>query len=136
MHLARVPTLVQAEDNDAASGWVDRPVSGDVASLRSRLLPVTHDGQLSGVSSGRGCVVRDHRPSSETRRPCGIRVDAAMLPSVFHLFPQASASIELIQHVQGGLGIERTLVRSRLEKQGGSNTAHSAGRGQHDLFTG
>lgn len=59
-----------------------------------------------------------------------------MLPSVFHLFPQASASIELIQHVQGGLGIERTLVRSRLEKQGGSNTAHSAGCGQHDLFTG
>ena len=59
-----------------------------------------------------------------------------MLPSVFHLFPQASASIELIQHVQGGLGIERTLVRSRLEKQGGSNTAHSAGHGQHNLFTG
>ena len=47
-----------------------------------------------------------------------------MLPSVFHLFPQASTSIELIQHFQGGLGIKRTLVRSRLEKHGGSNTAH------------
>ena len=50
-----------------------------------------------------------------------------MLPSVFHLFPQASASIKLIQHSQGGLGIGRTLVRSRLEKHGGSNTAHGAG---------
>ena len=59
-----------------------------------------------------------------------------MLPSVFHLSPQASASIELIEHSQGGLGIGRTLVRSRLEKHGGSNTAHSAGRGQHSLFTG
>ena len=76
------------------------------------------------------------RPSSETRRPRGIRIDAAMLPSVFDLFPQASASIELIQHSQGGLGIGRTLVRSRLEKHGGSNTAHSAGRGQRNLFTG
>lgn len=47
-----------------------------------------------------------------------------MLPSVFHLFPQASTSIELIQHLQGGLGIKRTLVRSRLEKHSGSNTAH------------
>ena len=64
------------------------------------------------------------RPSSETKRPCGIRIDAAMLPSVFHLFPQASTSIELIQHLQGGLGIKRTLVRSRLEKHSGSNTAH------------
>ena len=52
-----------------------------------------------------------------------------MLPSVFHLFPQASTSIELIQHFQGGLGIKRTLVRSRLEKHGGSNTAHGARRG-------
>ena len=47
-----------------------------------------------------------------------------MLPSVFHLFPQASTSIELNQHLQGGLGIKRTLVRSRLEKHSGSNTAH------------
>ena len=59
-----------------------------------------------------------------------------MLPSVFHLFPQASASIELIEHSQGGLGIGRTLVRSRLEKHGGSKATHSAGRGQHNLFTG
>ena len=59
-----------------------------------------------------------------------------MLPSVFHLFPQASASIELIQHSQGGLGIGRTLVRSRLEKHSGSNTAHTGGRGRHNLFTG
>ena len=36
MHLARVLTLLQAEDDDAATGWVDRPLSGDVASLRCR----------------------------------------------------------------------------------------------------
>ena len=35
--------------------------------------------------------------------------------------------VELIQHSQGGLGIGRTLVRSRLEKHGGSNPAHGAG---------
>ncbi len=37
--------------------------------------------------------------------------------------------VELIQHSHNGSAIGRTLVRSRLEKHGGSNTAHGAGRG-------
>ncbi len=59
-----------------------------------------------------------------------------MLLSVFDLFPQLAAWIELTQHAQDGLGIARALVHSLLEIQGGSNTVCNAGRGQRSLFTG
>ena len=48
MHLARIFTLLQGEDDHAETGLVDRLLSGDVASVRSRPTAGTHHGQPTG----------------------------------------------------------------------------------------
>jgi PAS domain S-box-containing protein len=60
-------------------------------------------------------------------RDAGLGIPADMLPSVFDLFVQGNRD-------QGGLGIGLTLVRSLVEMQGGTVTAHSAGTGQGSEF--
>ena len=107
----------------ASFGHLLSPTAGSF--LSSRLAEVASYATTRSTPEGR---------HPESRRPCGIGIDAALLPSEFDLFPQASASIELIHHSQGVMGIRRTLVRSQLEKHSGSNTAHSAGRGQRSRF--
>ena len=61
-------------------------------------------------------AIRDH----------GIGIDPVVLPEIFELFTQASASID---RSRGGLGIGLTLVKALVELHGGSITASSAGIG-------
>jgi CheY-like chemotaxis protein len=55
-----------------------------------------------------------------------------LLPHVFDLFTQAVRSPD---RSQGGLGLGLALVKSLLELQGGTVSAHSAGPGQGSRFT-
>jgi PAS domain S-box-containing protein len=61
----------------------------------------------------------------------GMGIDAALLPRVFDLFTQADRSVA---RSQGGLGIGLTLVRSLVEKHGGSVQAFSEGPGKGSEF--
>ena len=54
-----------------------------------------------------------------------------MLPRVFDLFTQADRTVA---RSQGGLGIGLTLVRSLVERHGGSVEAHSEGPGRGSEF--
>ncbi|MBO0697975.1 MAG: PAS domain-containing protein, partial [Zavarzinella sp.] len=64
-------------------------------------------------------------------RDNGIGIAADVLPKVFELFFQADTSAA---GTQGGLGIGLTLVRSLVERHGGTIEAHSPGRGQGSEF--
>lgn len=61
----------------------------------------------------------------------GVGIAAALLPAIFELFTQAERSPD---RAQGGLGLGLALVRSLVELQGGSVSAHSAGAGQGSRF--
>ena len=62
----------------------------------------------------------------------GIGIAPALLPHIFDLFTQAERSPD---RSQGGLGLGLALVKSLLELQGGSVSAHSAGIGKGSRFT-
>ncbi len=61
----------------------------------------------------------------------GIGIDKELLPRVFDLFTQADRSVA---RSQGGLGIGLTLVRSLVERHGGSVEVHSEGPGRGSEF--
>jgi signal transduction histidine kinase/ActR/RegA family two-component response regulator len=65
-------------------------------------------------------------------RDNGIGIDAALLPHVFDLFVQGERSPD---RAQGGLGVGLALVRSLVERHGGSVSAASAGHGAGSEFT-
>ncbi|HEU0032333.1 MAG TPA: response regulator [Kofleriaceae bacterium] len=74
------------------------------------------------VSGGFAQVsVRDH----------GVGIDAAMLPTVFELFAQASTTLA---RSRGGLGIGLTLVKTLVNLHGGSIVAESSGIGKGSEF--
>ncbi len=62
----------------------------------------------------------------------GSGIAADVLPHVFDLFTQANRSLA---RSEGGLGIGLTIVRTLLEKHGGSVEARSAGIGKGSEFT-
>ena len=61
----------------------------------------------------------------------GVGIDEDLLPQVFDLFTQADRSVA---RSQGGLGIGLTLVRSLVERHGGSVAAFSEGPGRGSEF--
>jgi signal transduction histidine kinase/ActR/RegA family two-component response regulator len=65
-------------------------------------------------------------------RDNGIGIDAALLPHVFDLFVQGDRSSD---RAQGGLGVGLALVKSLVERHGGSISAASAGKGAGSEFT-
>jgi len=65
-------------------------------------------------------------------RDTGVGIPPELLPYVFDLFTQGNRSLD---RVQGGLGIGLTLVRSLVERHGGSVKAHSKGPGRGSEFT-
>lgn len=65
-------------------------------------------------------------------RDDGIGIDAALLPHVFDLFVQGERSSD---RAQGGLGVGLALVKSLVERHGGSISAASAGQGAGSEFT-
>jgi signal transduction histidine kinase/CheY-like chemotaxis protein len=65
-------------------------------------------------------------------RDNGIGIDAALLPHVFDLFVQGERSPD---RAQGGLGVGLALVKSLVERHGGSVSAASAGQGAGSEFT-
>jgi CheY-like chemotaxis protein len=65
-------------------------------------------------------------------RDTGIGLSPDVLPRVFDLFMQAEHSLA---RAQGGLGIGLTLVRTLVERHGGTVAAASEGTGQGSTFT-
>jgi len=65
-------------------------------------------------------------------RDNGIGIDAALLPHVFDLFVQGDRSSD---RAQSGLGVGLALVKSLVERHGGSISAASAGQGAGSEFT-
>jgi PAS domain S-box-containing protein len=64
-------------------------------------------------------------------RDTGIGITPDVLPHVFDLFVQERQALD---RSQGGLGIGLTIVRSLIERHGGSVAAHSAGSGKGSEF--
>jgi signal transduction histidine kinase/CheY-like chemotaxis protein len=64
-------------------------------------------------------------------RDTGVGIAAAMLPRVFDLFTQVPGQED---RSEGGLGIGLSLVRSLIDRHGGSVQADSAGLGQGSEF--
>ncbi|HLJ95599.1 MAG TPA: response regulator [Gemmataceae bacterium] len=64
-------------------------------------------------------------------RDNGMGIAPDLLPRVFDMFTQSERGLA---RSQGGLGIGLTLVRSLVQMQGGSVTAHSDGPGQGSEF--
>jgi PAS domain S-box-containing protein len=82
-----------------------------------------------------GCItIRAWEASDEvvlSVRDTGIGIAPDVLPGVFDLFVQGRQSIE---RSQGGLGLGLTIVRTLVERHGGSVSAHSAGAGEGSEF--
>ncbi len=64
-------------------------------------------------------------------RDTGVGIAAAMLPTIFDLFTQVPGQAD---RSEGGLGIGLSLVRSLIERHGGSVQATSAGLGHGSEF--
>ena len=64
-------------------------------------------------------------------RDTGIGIAPDVLPHVFDLFVQERQALD---RSQGGLGLGLTIVRSLVERHGGTVSAHSAGRGHGSEF--
>jgi len=74
-------------------------------------------------------AVRGRRDNHEvvlSVRDTGIGIAPEMLPRIFELFVQEGQALD---RAQGGLGIGLTIVRSLVERHGGSVAAHSDGPG-------
>ncbi len=65
-------------------------------------------------------------------RDNGIGMDTTLLPRVFELFVQCYQDLD---RAEGGLGIGLTLVRSIVERHGGTVSASSSGLNQGSTFT-
>ncbi|MFC0250987.1 hybrid sensor histidine kinase/response regulator [Massilia consociata] len=65
-------------------------------------------------------------------RDSGIGIEPALLPHVFDLFVQGERSPD---RAQGGLGVGLALVKSLVERHGGSVSVSSAGEGTGSEFT-
>jgi len=108
-------------------------VNGDVArlaqvfaNLLTNAAKYTSPGghvSVTGVVEGADVVVRV--------RDNGIGIAPDILPTVFDLFVQEPQAID---RAQGGLGLGLTIVRSLVERHGGTVTATSAGRGAGSEF--
>ena len=79
---------------------------------------------ISGEAVGSDVVLRV--------RDTGAGIAPDMLPKIFDLFVQGAQAID---RSQGGLGLGLTIVRSLVERHGGTVAAHSAGPGQGAEFT-
>jgi signal transduction histidine kinase/CheY-like chemotaxis protein len=77
-------------------------------------------------------LVRDGDAVELAVRDDGIGIDPDLTGAIFDLFTQAPAAID---RSQGGLGLGLTLVRSLVEKHGGTVRAHSEGIGRGATFT-
>lgn len=64
-------------------------------------------------------------------RDTGVGIPADVLPRVFDLFVQGRQQID---RSQGGLGLGLTIVRSLVERHGGTVSAHSSGAGAGSEF--
>ena len=97
-----------------------------LANLLNNAAKYTHPG---------GQIHLDARCESDwvviTVRDNGIGIPSELLSKVFDLFMQADHASE---HAQGGLGIGLTLVRSLVNKHGGSIDVHSEGTGKGSEF--
>jgi signal transduction histidine kinase/GAF domain-containing protein/ActR/RegA family two-component response regulator len=76
-------------------------------------------------------ATREDRQVCIRVRDTGIGIEPEILPKVFDLFVQAQRSID---RSQGGLGLGLTIVRSLVDRNGGTVTAYSDGLGRGSEF--
>ncbi len=124
-----------AEGHDVALSLPDEPVvvHGDpirleqvVGNLLNNAVKYTPRGEPIRV-----VVERTRSDAMLTVRDRGIGIAADMLPHVFNLFTQ----VERSRHrAQGGLGLGLALVRTLVERHGGTVSARSEGLGRGSEF--
>ena len=101
-------------------------VSQVLANLINNAAKYTPRGGRISVSTG-----REGREVVFRVRDSGMGIPAEFLTAIFEPFTQVDRTIE---RSQGGLGIGLTLVKSLVQMQGGTVTAHSDGRDQGSEF--
>jgi CheY-like chemotaxis protein len=101
-------------------------VSQVLANLINNAAKYTPRGGRISVSAG-----REGKELVFRVRDSGMGIPAEFLSTIFEPFTQVDRTLD---RSQGGLGIGLTLVRSLVQMQGGTVTAHSAGRDQGSEF--
>jgi signal transduction histidine kinase/ActR/RegA family two-component response regulator/uncharacterized protein YigA (DUF484 family) len=97
-----------------------------VANLLTNASKYTEPGGSISITAA-----RDQQDVCIRVRDTGIGIEPDVLPKVFDLFSQAKSSLD---RSEGGLGIGLAIVRSLVELNGGSVSAHSAGIGRGSEF--
>jgi len=129
------PRLERRRQTLSVSPWPSGVrVEGDAArltqvfaNLLSNASKFSEDGALIELS----VEVRDG--SAVVRvRDSGIGIEAQMVPQIFDLFVQADRSLH---RPRGGLGVGLTIVKTLVERHGGTIEAHSEGLGRGSTFT-
>jgi CheY-like chemotaxis protein len=109
-------------------------VTGDAARLEQVVMNLIANA-IKYTPAGGSVEVELRRRGSHAFlevRDTGIGLSPDVLPRVFDLFMQAEHSLA---RAQGGLGIGLTLVRTLVERHGGTVAAASEGTGQGSTFT-
>jgi signal transduction histidine kinase/DNA-binding response OmpR family regulator len=118
-------TILQPPDPVRLRGDFAR-VSQVLANLINNAAKYTQRGGRISVSAG-----REGREVVFRVRDSGMGIPAEFLTAIFEPFTQVDRTIE---RSQGGLGIGLTLVKSLVQLQGGTVSAHSDGRDQGSEF--
>jgi signal transduction histidine kinase len=109
------------------------PVRGDAMRLAQVLVNLLNNAARYGRAGGRVWLraSRDHAQVVLSVRDDGIGIAPDKLQSIFQPFTQLNREA---REAQGGLGIGLSLVRSLVQRHGGTVVACSAGEGQGSEF--
>jgi PAS domain S-box-containing protein len=108
-------------------------VDGDMTRL-SQVISNLLTNAAKYTPPGGSISIRGHREAGDvvlSVRDTGIGISPEMLPRVFDLFAQEQQALD---RSQGGLGIGLTIVRSLIERHGGTVAARSEGPGKGSEF--
>jgi len=106
---------------------------GDFARVSQVLANLINNAAKYTPHGGRVSVAAGREGQDLVFRVCdsGMGIPAEYLSTIFEPFTQVDRTLD---RSQGGLGIGLTLVRSLVQMQGGTVSAHSAGRDQGSEF--
>jgi signal transduction histidine kinase/CheY-like chemotaxis protein len=133
--VAAVEPIVRAQEQELAVALPGAPlrVEGDAVRLTQIVENLLHNAAKYTAPGGhlRLEVRRDGAQAVVHVSDDGIGMSAELLPRIFDTFVQGA---QPASRAPGGLGLGLTLVRSLVERHGGSVTAASAGEGLGSSF--